>query len=198
MIYEPAAWDVLARSVEATTEPGENFLERVKQPPFHRARAFRAQEPAAGRGFGREFHRHPRRSGEHALSARSTREPCTTCWTPARCQGEGEPLRRRPGDASSPCRRPRRSGRSDTGCPSSSIFRIRSGFASRRRMRTTWWKARQTDETWSLLADRRHGPWRGLQTDFFPPARLSRVRLRGVFSNGRPFHVEDVRVFRGQ
>ena len=36
MIYEPAAWDVLVRSVEATTEPAENFLERVKQPPFHR------------------------------------------------------------------------------------------------------------------------------------------------------------------
>ena len=36
MIYEPAAWDVLVRSPEATTEPGENFLERIKQPPFHR------------------------------------------------------------------------------------------------------------------------------------------------------------------
>jgi hypothetical protein len=37
MIYEPAAWNILVRSVEATTEPGEDFQERVKQPPFHRA-----------------------------------------------------------------------------------------------------------------------------------------------------------------
>ena len=37
MIYEPAAWDVLVRSIEATTEPGEDFQERVKQPAFHRA-----------------------------------------------------------------------------------------------------------------------------------------------------------------
>jgi hypothetical protein len=35
-----------------------------------------------------------------------------------------------------------------------------------------------------------------LQTDRFPPALLSRVRLRGTFSNGQPFRVEDVRFFR--
>ena len=49
--------------------------------------------------------------------------------------------------------------------------------------------------TWSLLADRRHGPWRGVQTDYFPAARLSMVRIRGDFSNGQAFHVEHVRVF---
>jgi len=47
----------------------------------------------------------------------------------------------------------------------------------------------------SYLAER-HGPWRGLQTDRFPPALLSRVRLRGTFSNGQPFRVEEVRFFR--
>ena len=54
------------------------------------------------------------------------------------------------------------------------------------------------NEVRSLLADRTHGPWRGLQTDRFPPALLSRVRLRGTFSDGQPFRVEDVRVFRGR
>ena len=50
----------------------------------------------------------------------------------------------------------------------------------------------------SLVASGRpaHGPWRGLQTDRFAPAPLSRVRLRGTFSNGQPFRVEDVRFFR--
>ena len=52
--------------------------------------------------------------------------------------------------------------------------------------------------TWSLLADREHGPWRGVQTDYFTATRLSMVRVRGVFSNGQPFRVEDVRAFSGQ
>ncbi|PYT10973.1 MAG: hypothetical protein DMG59_27675, partial [Acidobacteria bacterium] len=52
--------------------------------------------------------------------------------------------------------------------------------------------------TWSVLADRTHGPWRGTQTDRFPPARVSKVRLRGSFSNAKPFRVDDVRVFRSR
>jgi len=53
-------------------------------------------------------------------------------------------------------------------------------------------------KAWSVLADRRHGPWRGMQTDYLAPARLSLVRIRGDFSNGQPFRVDNVRVFRGQ
>jgi len=49
--------------------------------------------------------------------------------------------------------------------------------------------------TWSLLADRRHGPWRGLQTDLFVPINLRRVRFRGAISDGTTFHVDEVRVF---
>lgn len=49
--------------------------------------------------------------------------------------------------------------------------------------------------TWAVLADRTHGPWRGLQTDFFPVAKLRLIRLRGVFSNGEPFRVGQVKVF---
>ncbi|MGO8787727.1 MAG: hypothetical protein ACLQVL_10150 [Terriglobia bacterium] len=50
--------------------------------------------------------------------------------------------------------------------------------------------------TWTVLADRRHGPWRGLQTDRFAPRRLSRVRLSGMLSNGEKFRVNSVRLFR--
>jgi hypothetical protein len=52
--------------------------------------------------------------------------------------------------------------------------------------------------TWSVLADRTHGPWRGTQTDLFSPARVSKVRVRGSFSNGQAFLVDEVRVFRGR
>jgi len=50
--------------------------------------------------------------------------------------------------------------------------------------------------SWSVLADRGHGPWRGLQTDLFPATKLVSVRLRGSCSNGQSFRVEQVRVFR--
>ena len=33
---DAAAWDVLVRSPDATTEAAEDFQERVKQPAFHR------------------------------------------------------------------------------------------------------------------------------------------------------------------
>jgi hypothetical protein len=53
-------------------------------------------------------------------------------------------------------------------------------------------------ETWTLLADRTHGPWRGTQTDFLPQAIFRRLRFRGSFSNGEPFQVKDVVAFRAE
>jgi hypothetical protein len=46
---------------------------------------------------------------------------------------------------------------------------------------------------WSMLADRRHGPWRGQKTDSFPPVEVRYLRFRGTFSTGEPFHVQNVR-----
>jgi len=53
-------------------------------------------------------------------------------------------------------------------------------------------------KTWTVLADRSHGPWRGTQTDFIPSATVRRVRFRGSFSNGDPFQVKDVVAFRAE
>lgn len=52
--------------------------------------------------------------------------------------------------------------------------------------------------TWIQLADRRHGPWRGLRTDTFPALELRYLRFDGVFSNGQPFRVRNVALFRAQ
>jgi hypothetical protein len=52
--------------------------------------------------------------------------------------------------------------------------------------------------TWIVLADRTHGPWRGLQTDFVPPIPLRKIRFRGSFSNHEPFRVSGVSVFRAR
>ncbi len=70
--------------------------------------------------------------------------------------------------------RPRRhSGASVTTCPRSSISRIRCGFASRAPYAHYVVEGSADGKTWSLLADRRHGPWRGMQTDFFSRPRAS-------------------------
>ena len=53
-------------------------------------------------------------------------------------------------------------------------------------------------ETWFLLADRRHGPWRGVQTDFFQPAEVRYIRWRGACSNGVPFRVRSIQAFRAE
>jgi hypothetical protein len=47
-------------------------------------------------------------------------------------------------------------------------------------------------EQWMTLADRRHGPWRGVKTDFVAPAEVRHVRFVGTFSNGEPFRVRNV------
>jgi hypothetical protein len=48
---------------------------------------------------------------------------------------------------------------------------------------------------WLVLADRAHGPWRGLQTDFFPATRLRKIRLRGNLSNGQSFGAKNLKAF---
>lgn len=52
--------------------------------------------------------------------------------------------------------------------------------------------------SWTVLADRSHGPWRGTQTDFLPPVSVRKMRFRGSFSNGEPFQVKDVVAFRAE
>ncbi|MSV36055.1 MAG: hypothetical protein EXQ47_10750 [Bryobacterales bacterium] len=48
---------------------------------------------------------------------------------------------------------------------------------------------------WIPLADRRHGPWRGVKTDTFPAVELRYLRFDGTFSNGETFHVRNVEAF---
>lgn len=49
--------------------------------------------------------------------------------------------------------------------------------------------------TWTVLADRAHGPWRGAKTDTFPSMEMRHIRFRGSFSNGQPFVVRNVAAF---
>jgi len=196
MVYEPAAWDILVRSPEATTEPGENFLERVKQPPFHRT--------------GLSAHKNLRLvvvSGENftgilgdaanTLFRSLYRRALHYLLDVPPLAGEGEPLAAVGGSrfvSKAPAmaravryRLPEFIDLSDPlwfRKPAPYAHYVVEGSADGR--------------NWSLLADRGHGPWRGLQTDLFAPRRLLQVRLRGSFSSGEKFRVEDVRIFRSQ
>ena len=195
MIYEPAAWDVLVRSPEATTEPGENFLERVNQPPFHRP--------------GLAVHRNLRLalvSGENFTGILD--DPANTLFRTLYARTvhfllDAEPLTEE--------------GEALTGdgthfaLPAPATVRaIRYQLPEFIDFSDPFWfrkpapfahyviEGSMDGATWSVLADRTHGPWRGTQTDRFPPARVSNVRLRGSFSNAKPFRVDDVRVFRNR
>lgn len=53
-------------------------------------------------------------------------------------------------------------------------------------------------DRWVLLADRRHGPWRGVRTDRFAPTTLRYLRFQGSFSNGAAFGVQNVQAFRAR
>jgi hypothetical protein len=48
---------------------------------------------------------------------------------------------------------------------------------------------------WTMLVDRRHGPWRGRKTDVFSPVDVRYLRFDGTFSTGEPFRVRNVQAF---
>lgn len=47
---------------------------------------------------------------------------------------------------------------------------------------------------WFTLADRRHGPWRGMQTDLLSGTPVRYIRFDGTLSNGKPFRVRNLQV----
>jgi hypothetical protein len=194
MIYEPAAWDVLVRSPEATTEPAEDFQERVKQPPFHRAGLSVHKNLQLAVVSGENFTGILGDSANtlfRSLYSRTVRYLLNV----APLAGDGRATV--PNAEGSQFRLPE----------SATIRAVRYRLPEFIDFADPLWfrkpapyahylvEGSADGKSWSLLADRTHGPWRGLQTDRFPAALLSRVRLRGTFSNGRPFRVEDVRVF---
>ena len=185
MIYEPAAWDVLIRSIEATTEPAEDFQERVKQAPFHRA--------------GLSVHKNLRLavvSGENFTGILADPAAALFRTLYARTvhylldapplQGEGVTLP--PQGATIQAVRYH--------LPEFIDFTDKLWFRKPAAYAHYVVEGSLDGTTWNVLANRTHGPWRGLQTDRFPPARVTKLRLRGTFSNGQPFRVEDIRVFR--
>jgi hypothetical protein len=194
MIYEPVAWDVLIRSVEATTEPGENFLERVRQPAFHRVGLSVHKNLRLAVVSGENFTGildDPANTLFRSLYARTLHYLLDT----APLAGEGQGLLPSAGatELALPSPTPIRAVRYKL--PEFIDFRDALWFRKPAPYAHYVVEGSTDGRTWSLLADRRHGPWRGLQTDLFVPIKLRRVRFRGTVSDGTTFHVDEVRVF---
>jgi hypothetical protein len=195
MIYEPSAWDILIRSPEATTEPGENFLERVRQAPFHRV--------------GLSIHKNLRLavvSGENFTGILN--DPANTLFRSLYARTLHYLLDSAPLNGDGLALEP--AGDALKLPAATTIQAIRYRLPERIDFSDPLWFRKPAPyahyavegsvdgRTWFLLADRSHGPWRGLQTDHFAPTKVSLVRLRGNMSNGEAFRADQVRAFTVQ
>lgn len=197
MIYEPAAWDILIRSVEATTEPGENFLDRVKQPAFHRVGLSVHKNLRLAVVSGENFTGilgDPANTLFRSLYARTLHYLLKT----APLVGEGQALESTGNGAELTLPAPVAVRAIRYKLPDFINFSDPQWFRKPAPYAHYVVEGSSDGQTWSVLADRRHGPWRGLQTDLFAPVKLRRVRFRGTFSNGEPFRIGEVRVFTGE
>lgn len=196
--YEPRAWDILVRSEKAATEAGENFLERVNQPPFHRPGLAIHKNLRLALIAGESFTNRladPDSSLFRELYVRTLRYLLDT--PPLH---RGEPLKPRQHD-----------GTFEYALnPAAALTAIQYELPDFIRYEDPLWfhgpapyahyvvEGSGDGVNWSVLADRMHGPWRGLQTDHVQGMKLSRIRLRGTESNGASFQVKNMHAFRAE
>ncbi len=198
IVYEPRAWDILVRSEQATTEAGEDFLERVKQPPFHRPglaiHKILRLALIASESFTERL-ADPNSSMFRQLYVRTIRYLLDT---PQLGQGESLASQRHGNTFEFALRSP------------GSLIAIQYELPDLIHYENPLWfrtpapyahyvvEGSLDGVTWSLLVDRTHGPWRGPQTDYLPGIKLQRIRLRGTESNSAAFEVKNMRAFRVQ
>lgn len=198
MIYEPRAWDILIRSEKAATEAGENFLERVNQPPFHRPGlaihknlrlALVASESFTSRLAD------PNDSLFQELYVRTLRHLLDT---PVLRGGEALEGRRKDGTFEFAVDRPGPLAAIQYELPDFIRYDDPLWFRSPAPYAHYVVEGSEDGVNWRLLADRTHGPWRGLQTDYLHGAKPAKIRVRGTISNGSPFTVRNARIFRAE
>jgi hypothetical protein len=196
--YEPRAWDILVRSEKAATEPGENFLERVNQPPFHRPGlaihknlrlALIASESFTNRLAD------PNNSLFRDLYVRTLQYLLDT---PRLNHGAPLESREQGGAGEFTLNVPGTLAAIQYEVPD--FINYEDPLWFRKPAPYAHYVVEGSDDgvNWSLLADRMHGPWRGLQTDYLPRIRISKIRLRGTESNGAPFQVKNMKAFQAE
>jgi len=199
MTYEPRAWDILLRSDRAVTEANESGLERVMQPAFHHEalmihKNLRLAE-VSGEGFtnvladpGAEvFRTIYARTLHYLLDAALPLDHPESVEVTESDAGAEIHLRERVKLVAIRYSLPEFVDDRDPlwfRKPAPYAHYVVEGFSD--------------GATWVVLADRTHGPWRGMQTDFVPPIPLSKIRFRGSFSNHTRFQVSGASVYRAR
>jgi hypothetical protein len=191
MAYEPRAWDILVRSEKAVTEANESGLERVKQAAFHHTAlmihknlrlAVVSSESFTNRLVDPQsflFRELYTRTLHHLLDSAvdlrhgEAKEALEITWdTPVALTAIQYEL------------------------PDLIDYRDPLWFRKPAPYAHYVVEGSSDGVNWSVLADRTHGPWRGLQTDFLPRIKLRMMRLRGTLSHGEPLRVTNMQMFR--
>ncbi|HKW96539.1 MAG TPA: N,N-dimethylformamidase beta subunit family domain-containing protein [Bryobacteraceae bacterium] len=199
MTYEPGSWDILMRSEAAVTEANENGLERVKQPAFHHV--------------GLAIHRNLRLAliSSESFTTRLL-DPQSTLFRevyvrtlhylldPAVELGDGEALAARELGNEVEFTLTRPTGLTAIQYEVPDLIHYDDPLWFRKPAPYAHYIVEGSDDGvhWRLLADRTHGPWRGLQTDFLPAKKLLKLRLKGTISNGEPFRVKNLKAFHSR
>ena len=194
MTYEPRAWDILVRSDRAVTEAAESGLERVQQPAFHHTALMIHRNLRLAAVSGESF---------SELLADPQADLFRTIYTrtlhylldSAAPLANGEKIRAGA------------SGRFEWSSPAR-LTAVRYSLPEFIDFRDPLWfrkpapyvhyvvEGSSDGETWNVLADRTHGPWRGMQTDFLPKVELKALRFRGSDSNRAPLRIGSIEIYR--
>jgi hypothetical protein len=193
MAYEPRAWNILVRSERAVTEANESGLERVTQPAFHHTALM--------------LHKNLRLA---VVSSESFTKRLVDPQSVLFRELYTRTLHYLLDDAGDLQHGEAETGLEVTWDIPATLTAIQYELPDLIDYRDPPWfrkpapyahyvvEGSSDGVNWSVLADRTHGPWRGPQTDFLPPMKLRKIRLRGALSNGEPLKVTNMQVFRAR
>ncbi|MCW5976919.1 MAG: discoidin domain-containing protein [Bryobacteraceae bacterium] len=194
ILYEPRAWDVLIRSDKAAPEGREFGIDAYDPTPFHRVGLAVHKNLRLGVASGENYPNilvDPANTRYRELYRRTVRYLLDGARA---LEGQDRAI----------------SGR-ESGSNAVDLERAAIIGALRYELpefvrydEPGWWlkpapfaryvvEGSADGQNWFPLADRRRGPWRGAQTDIFPPVEIRYVRFDGTSSNGEPFVVRNAR-----
>ena len=189
MTYEPQAWDILMRSEKAVSEANESGLDRVKQPAFHHT-ALAIHKNLRLALISSESFTHRLTNPESMLFREIYVRTFHYLLDSAIDLRHGEPA------DSLTWNVPVKLAAIQYEVPDLINYDDPLWFRKPAPYAHYVVEGSSDNVNWTVLADRTHGPWRGLQTDFFPPVKLRKIRLRGSLSNGEFLSVKNVKAFR--
>jgi len=191
--YEPRAWDILVRSDRAAPEGREFGIDAYDPTPLHRVGLAVHRNERLAMLCGENF---PNilKEDRHTLFRELYRRTLHYLLErgPA---GPALPAASRQGDTTVEWERPVRIGALRYELPEFIDFADRDWHRKPAPYAHYVVEGSADGERWTVLADRRHGPWRGVKTDIFEPAEVRYLRFAGSFSNGRPFRIRNVQAF---